>query len=107
MPIFGCASFYPGGFNRPMPHADTLPAGEPGYEMFERQLLSVKRLLDLGLIRHWGLSTPSCPILVCPARGFCWARVDRSCDKFLPFGLSHPFSPPHVPWRDLRLRWLI
>ena len=56
MPIFGCASFYPGGFNRPMPHADTLPAGEPGYEMFERQLLAVKRLLDLGLIRHWGLS---------------------------------------------------
>ena len=30
--------------------------GDPGYEMFERQVLAIKRLLDKKLIRHWGLS---------------------------------------------------
>jgi len=55
-PVFGCASFYPEGYNRPMPFADKIPAGSPGYEVFERQVLSVKKLLDAGLIKHWGLS---------------------------------------------------
>ena len=55
-PVFGCASFYPESKNRPMPAADTLKAGDPGYEMFERQVLAVKRLLDKKLIKHWGLS---------------------------------------------------
>jgi len=56
-PIFGCASFYPGnGPNRPMPPGTPLEAGNPGYDLFERQVLAVKRLLDMGLIKHWGLS---------------------------------------------------
>eukprot|EP00310_Coccolithus_braarudii_P016891 CAMPEP_0183359996 /NCGR_PEP_ID=MMETSP0164_2-20130417/53941_1 /TAXON_ID=221442 /ORGANISM="Coccolithus pelagicus ssp braarudi, Strain PLY182g" /LENGTH=422 /DNA_ID=CAMNT_0025534239 /DNA_START=18 /DNA_END=1286 /DNA_ORIENTATION=- len=55
-PIFGAATFAPEGKYRPMPHKDTLPAGQPGYDLFEKQVLSVKRLLDKGLIKHWGLS---------------------------------------------------
>jgi aryl-alcohol dehydrogenase-like predicted oxidoreductase len=55
-PIFGCFSFSPAGVNRPMPHANTLAPGEPGYAVFERQLLAIKRLLDAGLIKNWGLS---------------------------------------------------
>jgi hypothetical protein len=39
-----------------MPHANTLAPGEPGYAVFERQLLAIKRLLDAGLIKNWGLS---------------------------------------------------
>lgn len=58
--IFGCANFYPGNpstnKNRPMPCADELPPGSPGIDVFERQVLSIKRLLDLGLIKYWGLS---------------------------------------------------
>lgn len=79
VPIFGAASFAPGGVNRPMPWKDELPPGSPGYDMFERQVDSsqtgplqlqnalcnripraqvsaVKRLIDAGLIKHWGLS---------------------------------------------------
>ena len=56
-PIFGCASFYPGKqLNRPLPFVDGLPPATPGVDTFERQVLSVKRLLDAGLIKHWGLS---------------------------------------------------
>ena len=57
-PIFGCASFYPGTGhpNRPMPAADELPPHTPGLDVFERQVLSVKALLDKGLIKYWGLS---------------------------------------------------
>jgi len=55
-PVFGCAHFYPKNKARGPPFADEIPAGEPGYDVFERQVLSVKRLLDLGLIKHWGLS---------------------------------------------------
>eukprot|EP00322_Chrysochromulina_rotalis_P018321 CAMPEP_0115844006 /NCGR_PEP_ID=MMETSP0287-20121206/8607_1 /TAXON_ID=412157 /ORGANISM="Chrysochromulina rotalis, Strain UIO044" /LENGTH=394 /DNA_ID=CAMNT_0003297721 /DNA_START=14 /DNA_END=1198 /DNA_ORIENTATION=+ len=60
-PVFGCASFYPApdrkfAKNRPMPNADVLPAADPGYDLFERQVLAVKKLLDAGLIKHWGLS---------------------------------------------------
>ena len=57
--IFGCANFYPGNpstnKNRPMPCADELPPGSPGIDVFERQVLSIKRLLDLGLIKYWGV----------------------------------------------------
>lgn len=56
VPVFGCAYFYPEGHNRVPPVADTIPAGSPGYDVFDRQVRSVKRLLDAGLIRHWGLS---------------------------------------------------
>lgn len=55
-PIFGCASFYPEGMNRPMPFADKIPAGQPGYDVFERQCLGIKKLLDAKLIKYWGLS---------------------------------------------------
>jgi len=56
VPVFGCASFSPKGVNRPMPFKDELPAGNPGYDMFERQVTAVKQLFDAGLIKHWGLS---------------------------------------------------
>ena len=39
-----------------MPFSDEIPAGSPGYDLFERQVAAVKRLLDKGLIKHWGLS---------------------------------------------------
>lgn len=50
-PIFGCASFMPDGVNRPPKFNDR---GTP--EDFEKQVLNVKKLLDAGLIKHWGLS---------------------------------------------------
>merc|ERR1719353_2610619 len=39
-----------------MAHADKIPAGQPGYDVFDRQCLGVKKLLDAGLIKYWGLS---------------------------------------------------
>ena len=39
-----------------MPCKDELPPHTPGIDVFERQVLSVKALLDKGLIKHWGLS---------------------------------------------------
>jgi len=56
VPIFGCPSFYPDGHNRPMAFVDKIAAGDGGMSVFERQVLSVKRLLDMGLIKYWGLS---------------------------------------------------
>eukprot|EP00928_Gymnodinium_smaydae_P087889 TRINITY_DN72078_c0_g1_i1.p1 TRINITY_DN72078_c0_g1~~TRINITY_DN72078_c0_g1_i1.p1 ORF type:complete len:437 (-),score=89.88 TRINITY_DN72078_c0_g1_i1:194-1504(-) len=56
-PVFGCSSFHPGkNKNRPMPFVDEIPAGQLGTDVFERQVLSVKNLLDKGLIKYWGLS---------------------------------------------------
>ena len=61
-PIFGCASFSPDGVNRPPPFKDmgkgsaTENPEDGGLAVFERQVLSVKRLLDMKLIKHWGLS---------------------------------------------------
>mmetsp|Transcript_7009 Transcript_7009/g.8004 ORF Transcript_7009/g.8004 Transcript_7009/m.8004 type:complete len:411 (-) Transcript_7009:347-1579(-) len=51
VPIFGPGFFAPEGQHRPFPFADK---GTP--EMFEKQVLAVKKLLDEGLIKHWGLS---------------------------------------------------
>ena len=39
-----------------MPCKDELPPHTPGIDVFERQVLSVKALLDKGLIKHWGLA---------------------------------------------------
>ena len=57
-PIFGCASFYPEGKNRPMPFVDMGPETKTptpvdgGMGVFERQVLSVKvRLKGLGPAR--------------------------------------------------------
>jgi len=50
-PIFGCASFFPEGKERPMPSFDK---GTPAD--FEAQVLAVKALLDAGLIKYWALS---------------------------------------------------
>lgn len=55
-PIFGAATFAPCGALRPMPAKNHIPAGQPGADVFERQVLAVKSLLDKGLIKHWGLS---------------------------------------------------
>jgi aryl-alcohol dehydrogenase-like predicted oxidoreductase len=56
-PCFGCAAFYPEGKNRPPGFVDMVPSPEDGgMAVFERQVKSVKRLLELGLIREWGLS---------------------------------------------------
>jgi aryl-alcohol dehydrogenase-like predicted oxidoreductase len=55
--VFGCASFYPGkNPNRPPPITTQLEPGNPGYDVFERQVLAIKNLIDKGLIKHWGLS---------------------------------------------------
>eukprot|EP00933_Yihiella_yeosuensis_P022330 TRINITY_DN17576_c0_g1_i1.p1 TRINITY_DN17576_c0_g1~~TRINITY_DN17576_c0_g1_i1.p1 ORF type:complete len:405 (+),score=61.35 TRINITY_DN17576_c0_g1_i1:101-1315(+) len=51
VPVFGCANFYPEDQQRPVKFNDH---GEP--ESFEKQVLSIKKLLDAGLIKHWGLS---------------------------------------------------
>lgn len=50
-PIFGCASFFSGGKERPMPHFDKGTMAD-----FEAQVLAVKGLFDAGLIKHWALS---------------------------------------------------
>eukprot|EP00316_Scyphosphaera_apsteinii_P016020 CAMPEP_0119330590 /NCGR_PEP_ID=MMETSP1333-20130426/78542_1 /TAXON_ID=418940 /ORGANISM="Scyphosphaera apsteinii, Strain RCC1455" /LENGTH=384 /DNA_ID=CAMNT_0007339995 /DNA_START=165 /DNA_END=1319 /DNA_ORIENTATION=- len=50
-PVFGCGQFYPDGKNRPPGFVDN---GSPAD--FEKQVLAVKSLLDVGLIKHWGLS---------------------------------------------------
>jgi len=50
-PVFGPASYQTINKGRGMPFANH---GEP--ETFEEQVLSVKKLFDLGLIKHWGLS---------------------------------------------------
>ena len=61
-PVFGCAQFYPEGKNRPTKFVDmgkdtkTPNPADGGMCVFERQVKSVKRLFDLGLIKHWGLS---------------------------------------------------
>ena len=61
-PIFGCASFYPEGHNRPMKFVDMGPKTatptpkDGGMAVFERQVKAVGNLLKKGLIKHWGLS---------------------------------------------------
>ena len=57
-PVFGCASFHPKGEFRPMQFVDTIESGaaDGGMATFERQVRSVGRLIDKGLIKHWGLS---------------------------------------------------
>ncbi|CAE7398847.1 tas [Symbiodinium natans] len=50
-PIFGCASFYAEGKERPMPHFDKGTVAD-----FEAQVLAIKTLLDAGLIKYWALS---------------------------------------------------
>ncbi|CAK0796582.1 unnamed protein product [Prorocentrum cordatum] len=51
MPIFGCASFFPDGKNRPFKFMNK---GE--LTDFDASVLAVKKLFDAGLIKHWGLS---------------------------------------------------
>jgi len=80
IPLFGCPSFYPDGHNRPMPATDKIAAGDGGMSVFERQVLSVKRLLDLGLIKYWGLSNENAYGITM----FCIA-----CDKL---GVPRPIS---------------
>lgn len=62
-PVFGCAQFYPDkGAHRPMgfvdmgPDTKTPTPADGGMAVFERQVKAVGRLLELGLIKHWGLS---------------------------------------------------
>lgn len=61
-PVFGCAQFYPNGENRPMKFVDmgkdtkTPTPADGGMAVFERQVKAVGKLIDKGLIKHWGLS---------------------------------------------------
>lgn len=50
VPIFGCASYFPEGERAPKVTTDG------GMDVFERQVLAVKALLDSGKVRYWGLS---------------------------------------------------
>lgn len=86
VPVFGCASFYPKGVNRLMPVADELPPGNPGYEMFERQVAAVKRLFDAGLIKHWGLSNENAFGITM----FCVAADKLGCPR--PVSCQNDFS---------------
>jgi len=79
-PIFGAATFAPKGKLRPMPCKDTIPAGQPGYDIFERQVLAVKSLFDKKLIRHWGLSNEN---------AFGITMMCITCDKL---GVPRPVS---------------
>ena len=95
-PVFGCAMFYPepkgeGGnvkeyTNRPVPAATALPAGEAGVDVFEAQVKSVKRLLDLGLIKHWGLSNENAFGITM----FCLAADKLGCPR--PVSCQNDFS---------------
>jgi len=51
MPLFGCASFFPDGKHRPFQFMNKGQVTD-----FEASVLAVKKLLDAGLIKHWGLS---------------------------------------------------
>lgn len=51
-PLFGCASYKRGTG----PHRAPKAFDEGGADVFERQVKAVGRLLELGLIKHWGLS---------------------------------------------------
>ena len=60
-PVFGCASFYPEGKNRPMTFVDMgkgtgTDMADGGMSVFERQVKAVGKLIKQGLIKHWGLS---------------------------------------------------
>ena len=60
-PVFGCASFYPEGKNRPMKFVDMgegtgTDMADGGMGVFERQVKAVGKLIKAGLIKHWGLS---------------------------------------------------
>jgi len=74
-PLFGPHFFAPKGEARPFPFND-----EAGYEMFEQQVLSIKALLDAGLIKHWGLSNEN-------AYGITMFCI--TCDKL---GVPRPVS---------------
>lgn len=64
VPVFGCASFYPKGVNRPSPIADMLAPGDPGVEMFERQVTPPWSTTDSSVCCTKGPSrlesTPAC-----------------------------------------------
>lgn len=74
-PLFGAHFFAPKGEARPFPFND-----EGGYEMFEKQVLSIKALFDAGLIKHWGVSNEN-------AYGITMFCV--TCDKL---GVPRPVS---------------
>jgi len=94
-PVFGCASFYPEGKNRPMKYVDMGPGAamktedflkDGGMEVFERQVKAVKKLLDKGLIKHWGLSNEN---------GYGIAMFCMACDKLnvpRPVSCQNDFS---------------
>mmetsp|Transcript_688 Transcript_688/g.2181 ORF Transcript_688/g.2181 Transcript_688/m.2181 type:complete len:412 (-) Transcript_688:167-1402(-) len=86
-PIFGCGFFYPGeGKNRPMPAATPLKAGDAGVELFERQVAAVKKLFDLKLIKHWGLSNENAFGITM----FCMAADKLGCPR--PVSCQNDFS---------------
>eukprot|EP00931_Biecheleriopsis_adriatica_P063040 TRINITY_DN3811_c0_g1_i4.p1 TRINITY_DN3811_c0_g1~~TRINITY_DN3811_c0_g1_i4.p1 ORF type:complete len:436 (-),score=92.87 TRINITY_DN3811_c0_g1_i4:145-1347(-) len=74
-PLFGCASYKKEGEARPMPFKDY-----GGPEVFERQVKNVKKLLDAGLIKYWGLSNENAYGITM----FC-----MTCDKL---GVPRPVS---------------
>lgn len=75
IPLFGCASFMKDGAGRPPPFNDN---GSPA--VFEEQVKNVKKLLDEGLIKYWGLSNEN-------AYGITMHCM--SCDKL---GVPRPIS---------------
>jgi len=75
IPLFGSAVFHPDGKHRPFKFVNK---GEP--DTFDKQVLSVKKLFDAGLIKHWGLSNEN-------AYGICMFCM--SCDKL---GVPRPVS---------------
>jgi len=88
-PMFGCAGFYPEGFNRPMKYVDMGEAyakerfdkgHDGGMGVFERQVSALKTLFDKGLIKQWGLSNENAYGITM----FCLA-----CDKL---GVPRPVS---------------
>ncbi|KAL1510349.1 hypothetical protein AB1Y20_006665 [Prymnesium parvum] len=86
VPVFGCMSFHANGEERPVPFKDDLPAGTPGYEVFERQVAAVKKLLDAGLIKHWGLSNENAFGITM----FCVAADKLGCPR--PVSCQNDFS---------------
>ena len=85
-PIFGAATFAPKGKLRPMAAKDHIPAGQPGYDVFERQVLAVKALLDKKLIRYWGLSNENAFGITM----FCMAADKLGCPR--PVSCQNDFS---------------
>lgn len=74
-PVFGAGYFAPDGESRPAPFND-----KGLTEDFEKQVLAVKKLLDEGLIKYWGLSNENAYGMTM----FCMV-----CDKL---GVARPIS---------------